>query len=333
MKYNFCTYFDSNYLIKGLAMYLSLVEKCHNFNLYFFAFDDESEKILNLLNLPSITVISQKDFENEELLKVKPGRTKAEYFWTCTPAIIKYAIEKFNLEECTYLDADLFFFDSPQILLEEIGKSSILITAHRYTPEHDKSELLGKYCVQFNTFRNDDKGMEALNWWYKACLDWCYIKVEDGKFGDQKYLDDWPVRFKGVHELKHLGGGVGPWNDSQYEFFKKDRKIWGRHKKTDEKFPIIFYHFHQSKLYKINGRIKLKSQYLSVNKNKNLFDMVYKEYEKALNDAFRTLEKFDFKPKFENKLDYYFKTIQEITPWWIKRPIKNLIRLGRNKNA
>ena len=58
------------------------------------------------------------------------------------------------------------------------------------------------------------------------------------KFGDQKYLDDWTVRFEGVHVLKNLGGGVAPWNIQQY---KLEEKL----------FELIFYHFHDLKfLYK-----------------------------------------------------------------------------------
>ena len=73
--------------------------------------------------------------------------------------------------------------------------------------------------------------MKALNWWRQACIEWCYNRVEDGKFGDQKYLDDWPVRFEGVHVLQHLGGGVAPWNVQQYDL-------------SDPRFEVVFYHFH-----------------------------------------------------------------------------------------
>lgn len=47
--------------------------------------------------------------------------------------------------------------------------------------------------IVFNLFifRNNQQGRKVLTWWRKACLEWCYNRFEDGRFGDQKYLDDW----------------------------------------------------------------------------------------------------------------------------------------------
>jgi hypothetical protein len=247
---NFCTLFDSNYAAKGLVMYSSLLKHCENFHLYIFAFDDLLYDFLKSEKLNHITVISLNEFENEELLRVKPTRTKAEYCWTSTSSTISYCFDKFGLDNCTYLDADLYFYSNPVVLIEEMGDNDVLITSHRYTPQFDVSSEAGKYCVQFMTFKNTLNGLKVLNWWKNACIDWCYARVEDGKFGDQKYLDDWTTRFEGVHELEHLGGGVAPWNMQQYCFTQNGKEILGKEITTRKEFKLIFFHFHAIYSYK-----------------------------------------------------------------------------------
>ena len=87
MKLNFCTLFDSYYLLKGLALHESLMKQCKSdFHLYIFLFDDKSYDILKKLNLNNVTIITLEEFEDEKLLEVKPGRSKGEYCWTCTPS-------------------------------------------------------------------------------------------------------------------------------------------------------------------------------------------------------------------------------------------------------
>ena len=281
--YNYCTLFDSNYLTRGLAMYESLKKHTKNFHLFIFAFDDMCYEILQKLNLDFVTIISLKEFEDEDLLKVKNDRTVAEYCWTATPSAIKYCIEKYNLENCTYVDADVYFFGDPSVLINEMGDKSVLITEHRYTPEYDQSSTSGIYCVQFLTFKNDENGMEVLNWWRKACLEWCYDRVEDGKFGDQKYLDDWPIRFKGIHILQHPGGGVAPWNIQQYKL-------------EENPFELIFYHFHGLKFLP-NNKVDLGPYRL----RKEDIRIIYKPYLLHLEDIRKRIEKLENRFTFCNK--------------------------------
>ncbi|MFC1497547.1 glycosyl transferase [Verrucomicrobiota bacterium] len=188
------------------------------------------------MNLPDVTVIARREFEDIELLRIRKERTAVEYCWTCTPSIIKYILERYDLGMCTYLDADLYFYADPKDLIAEMDDKSVLITEHRFSPAYDRSADCGKYCVQFLTFKNNAVGMKVLEWWRKACNAWCFDRFEGGKFGDQKYLDDWPERFPCVHVLRNPGGGVAPWNVQQYDFKKAS-------------FEIIFFHFHQIKLY------------------------------------------------------------------------------------
>lgn len=259
--YNFCTLFDSAYLIRGLAMYESLFHNCPNLHLYLFAFDDKCYETLIKLNLINVTVISLKEFEDARLLEVKPQRSKAEYCWTCTPSVINFVLENYNVDTCTYLDADLYFYASPEFLLNELGNNSVIITEHRFTPKYEWRLKYGKYCVQFVTFKKDVKGMSLLKHWRDDCLNWCFARLEDGKFGDQKYLDEWPESFDGVHILRHLGG-LAPWNIQQYDICVQDSKYLGKEKRSGQGFDAVFYHFHYLK-YFANGTIDLGPYELS----------------------------------------------------------------------
>lgn len=249
---NFCTLFNSNYLTRGIALNESLQRVCSSYHLYIIAFDDASYQYLHHSNLPNVTAISLSEFEDEALLKIKATRNAAEYCWTCTPSVILYCIERFDLPACTYIDADLLFYQDPKLLLDEMGTASVLITEHNYTKIYDVSATHGKYCVQFMCFKNTNFGITALKWWRERCLEWCYDKLEDGRFGDQKYLDDWLTRFEGVHVLKNEGGGVAPWNIQQYDLIDKTSELYILNKRSKIHFPLVFYHFHGLKFYSNN---------------------------------------------------------------------------------
>jgi hypothetical protein len=254
-------------------MYRSLARVCDDFHLYIFAFDDDALNLLRRLVLPRVTVVSLEEFEDKELLEIKLSRSRAEYCWTCTPSVSLYAIEHFGLPHCTYLDADIYFFSDPRVLLDEAPMDkSVLITEHRYTPRYDKTKTSGKYCVQFVYFKNDDNGMKALRWWRNACLEACEYNPAKGLNADQKYLDDWTQRFDGVHELAHLGGGVAPWNVNSYKILENNAKVSGKTKMSEE-FEIIFYHFHGLKHFK-NG----EAASMGYNLDKTVQDKIYRKY-------------------------------------------------------
>ncbi|MCX6138242.1 MAG: glycosyl transferase [Ignavibacteriales bacterium] len=280
MKMVFCTLFDSNYLSRGLTLYYSLERVCPEFHLYIFAFDERSDRVLRALNLPHATIVPLREFEDERLLAIKGTRSRAEYCWTCTSSTILHVLERYQEPMCTYLDADMMFFSSPQPLFDELGSDSVIITEHRYTPRYDKSILSGKYCVQFVTFRRDERGLKALRWWRERCLEWCYARYEDGKFGDQLYLDDWTDRFEGIHVLRHLGGGMAAWNVQQYRIHSGKNGLVGREIKSGEEFDVIFYHFHYVRFF-VNGLVDLGRRVLSEEAKSLLYVSYLKELERA----------------------------------------------------
>ncbi len=286
--YNFCTLFDSNYLTRGIACYRSLERQCTDFHLYIFAFDDKSFNVLKKLNLTKATIISLKEFEDEKLLAVKPTRSIAEYCWTSTSSTILYVLNNFNVDNCTYIDADIFFYSSPKIIFDEMDNKSILLTEHRYSPQYNKALKAGKYCVQFVTFKKDERAITALKWWRDRCIEWCYNRFEDGKFGDQLYLDDWTERFEGVHVMQNLGGGLAAWNIQQYVFSNDNGYLIGTEIKTQNKFAAVFYHFHYLKFF-TSGQVELGRRTL----NKNVLDTFYKPYIKLLEEIKIEVSKID----------------------------------------
>jgi hypothetical protein len=281
----FCTLFDSAYLSRGLAMYESLARHCREFTLYVFPFDDAALGCLRALALPNMVVVPLQEFEDPELLRVKPTRPRVEYCWTCAGSTVLYVLERFGHAACTYVDADIYFHSVPDPLLAELGSGDILITEHRYSPQHDFGKDVGIYCVQFVTFRNTGRALKALNWWRAACIESCERNITAGRFGDQKYLDDWPQRFEGVHVLQHLGGGVAPWNLQQYAFDPQPPHA-ATEIATGRRFEPVFFHFHGLEL-RTGGRVRLSGASYAI--GTDAFEVFYRPYLRHLDDIGRRL--------------------------------------------
>ncbi len=290
MKLNFCTLFNSAYLSRGIVLYESLVKHCPDFHLYVFAFDDKTFQYLSQAKYQYLTPISLRDFEDDKLLAIKSTRSAAEYCWTCTPSTILYCLTKFNLANCTYIDADMCFYSDPNILVEEMNGKSVLITEHRYTSKYDQTLKSGKYCVQFITAFNNAEGLNVINWWRESCIEWCYARHEDGKFGDQKYLDVWPTKFKGVHELIHLGGGMAPWNCQQYNFTISNGNLFGTELTSKKQFDAVFFHFHSLKFFDDDMVLLTDPGY---DLNSNAIELVFKPYVRSLMSVKEKIQRTD----------------------------------------
>lgn len=245
----YCTLFDVNYLTRALVLHRSLTRASTRFRLFAFCMDEESSRALARLDLPGVTSVPLTALEAHDgaLLSTKSDRTQVEYCWTATPAVCRYVFETHgDVDEVTYLDADLQFFSDPEPLFDELADDAVLIVPHRYAPEHRHMEpTSGTFNVEWLTFRRDADGLAALHWWHERCIEWCYFRSEDGKIGDQGYLDDFPRLFGRVHVLEHPGGGLAPWNVTAHHLERGRDGI----PRVDGR-PLIFYHHHSLRLYR-----------------------------------------------------------------------------------
>jgi len=230
VKEQFVTIFDSLFLPQGIVLSKSLYKNNPNCILWVICADELSYEILRKLNLINLKLIKLSDYETPELLKVKQERTIAEYLWTLTPFASKFVFNSDKtINKVTYIDADLYILDNLDSIFNEFASSnkSVMITKHGYNPIYDQSSLTGKFCVQFMIFiRHNSENVR--NWWEQECLKWCYARYEDGKFGDQKYLDSFPHLFKNdVHILTRENEILAPWNVQIYPY--SDAKIYHFH--------------------------------------------------------------------------------------------------------
>ena len=231
---HYVTLFNSLFLPQGIALHFSMERRIRDYVLWVLCVDQETFKVLSRLALPNVRLLNLDELETKELQEVKHSRTIGEYCWTLTPFAPRFVFDADQtVERVTYLDADLWFRKHPKPIFEELDHSGkdVLIIEHAYAPEYDQSETSGRFCVQFMPFTREG-GEVVRKWWEERCIEWCFARVELNKFGDQKYLDDWPDRFPDkVYILKDKEKALAPWNATRFPYSNS-----------------VFYHFHGLRL-------------------------------------------------------------------------------------
>jgi hypothetical protein len=236
----YCTYFDHNYLSRGLALYHSLRRHAPGARLWVLCLSPECHRVLVALDLPGIVAVPLGDFEaaDPELAATRANRSIVEYYFTCSPAWILYVQgQEPDAEWVTYLDGDLYFFASPDAIYQELNQSAVAIIPHRYAPNLEKRRSFGTYNVGWVGTRNDADGMAVIRWWRAKCIEWCYDYVEGDRYADQGYLDFFSRLSPRVRSVENIGANLAPWNIANYRI-----DIRGDQVMVDET-PLIFFHF------------------------------------------------------------------------------------------
>lgn len=212
---------------------------CQPYHLWILALCRKTLDVLGRLSLPNTTVVPMRTFETKELVNLKRTRTKVEYFWTCTPSWMLHVLDHYNIAQLNYLDADCYFFSHPGAMFEEIGDAPLGITPHRFSPSKLHFLSNGIYNVGLVHVKRTPKGLSCMREWARQCIDWCYRRVEGGKFADQRYLDAWPKKW-GAYPIRHKGVNLAPWNQAeQYSYTLRGGQVY------IDNDPLIWYHFHQ----------------------------------------------------------------------------------------
>lgn len=280
MKNVFCTLYNSLYLDKGLVLYESLKKCSKNSILYVLCMDDKCFEVLSDISEENLIPILLQEVENEKMKEAKQNRSIAEYCWTCSSRLIEYVLDSNAPDSCTYIDADMYFFNDPQCLIDEMmsaGKSAMVVP-HRFPKETEHIAVtIGTYCVEFNTFLNNDDGKKILNHWHNLCLECCSNLGDGIHWGDQKYLDILVKYYpEQIHVCEHVGAGVAPWNIMRYKGIEETNYMT-TFKDTGIKSNIVFYHY-QALSYIGNNWIETGVSNGKRNIDYDLVDAIYGLY-------------------------------------------------------
>lgn len=236
----FVTLFNHKYLLQGIVLIKSIISYSFSEIIYIICLDDTTYSILEKKKFNRVVLIKIENIETNELKEVKKTRTFAEYCWTLTPFSIKHL---FNINDSitsvTYLDADIMFLRNIKLLYQNFfeSKKKVLITYHGYDPIYDASEFSGRHCVQFLTFKKNNDYI--LDKWSNQCLDWCYNRHEEGKFGDQMYLHKWDeTYFDAVATIENINYLLAPWNANRFPYSE-----------------ACLFHFHSLKIYYYKNKL------------------------------------------------------------------------------
>lgn len=280
---SFTTYFDKNYLSRGIVLYDSLKENCVEFELYILCLDEFTENYfkINEQRFPNVKTLLLADIESDDtaLKACKANRNTIEYYFTLSPCLPLYLLKKFNLSHICSLDADILFLSDPKLLFDYLNEYSIIITPHKFSKEIAEHIKFGKYNVSFQIFKNDETGISCLETWRNQCIEWCYdtFDQENNRFADQKYLDNWIVRYpQKVKELFDNVSGLAPWNLNNFMIEKKGDVYYSNGER------IVFYHFHHFKT--LTTKVATNGFYFYRAKQYKAIDLLYLEYWNKLDE-------------------------------------------------
>jgi len=283
MKIHIATLFDKNYVVRTVAFYEALA-KLGEYTFWFLCLDNDSKVLLEKLALPNVVLKTLDDLSDTELMATKSDRSVGEFAFTAKSVFVNYVANKTpNGEALIFADNDVIFFLPPDNLLEEMreGNYSIGITLHRFPKDKDyMNDRVGKYNAGLLFFILDPDSRACISDWRRDCIDWCYLKYEEERFGDQKYIMKWPKNYKGVYVILNKGVNTGSWNLFNWNVTKQGEQFF------IDQDPLECYHFHRVKFYADGKEVKMLPIYF-------YHQELYKIYEEQIGKAWQKILEVD----------------------------------------
>ena len=274
----YVTYFDAAYAARARVMIESLRAAGDAQRVVAVCFDDSAQQLCASWLIDKVDAVSIDDVVASFplLTEVRAERSRAEWFFTCTPWVMRYVCDDLSEGEwLTYLDADLVFHANPQPVFDEMGVGDAGIIEHRFRADQQSLERFGRYNVGWVSIRNSRHGRRLLRWWADRCVEWCSDTPRGGLFADQGYLNHFEVVIPTVHVISNPGANLAPWNlDSHAVSEAQDGSV------LVDGVALLFFHAHGLRLHD-NSYYAMHRRF-GTSANQAVRDRVYAPYVHAL---------------------------------------------------
>ncbi|MEE8525769.1 MAG: glycosyltransferase [Thermoanaerobaculia bacterium] len=252
---NACTIVAKNYLPFARVLARSFLEH-HPDGRFFVLLIDRGEDLVRPED-ESFTLVEVEELDNVPDLDAFLFKyTILESSTAIKPYFIEHLFRRFELPNLCYVDPDILVLRP----LEEVSRrldpgsddrTSIVLTPHLDEPMPDDgahpSELTilqaGSYNLGFLGLRWTPVTERLLTWWQERLYDQCLVRIDQGLFVDQKWMDIVPGIFEDFHLLLHPGYNVAYWNLHGRELTRTGDDDANGDSYLAKGEPLVFFHF------------------------------------------------------------------------------------------
>ncbi|MDA8019763.1 MAG: glycosyltransferase family 4 protein [Thermoanaerobaculia bacterium] len=174
------------------------------------------------------------------------------------PFFLEWLIDRDGLENLVYFDPDILITGSLDELAGLVARHAVVLTPHLTDPIEDQRFPTEQAILQagsnnlgFVALRSCPTSRRLLRWWQERLYDHCVVRIEEGLFVDQKWMDlaaglfGGEAKDGGVKVHVDPGYNVAYWNLHGRRLSRSnddvtDVEVRGQH---GDPSPLIFFHF------------------------------------------------------------------------------------------
>lgn len=275
---------SNNYLSQAKTLADSVLKHEPDYNVLIFLVDNLSDSIDYTFFLPH-QIIPIEDIGINNLKKLWKKYNIIELNTCVKASVFKYLFSLYeNLDYTFYFDPDIMLFNSIKSLEAEFIENDILLTPHivspikldNFMPSENTFLNYGIYNLGFIGVKKTTNTLSFLDWWEERLFKKGQIKVSDGIFVDQLYINLVPLFFDNVKIMKQLGFNAAPWNLHERENLTKN----GTKYLINNSEKLVFYHFSS---YNYKEPENISKYYNRYNfENRSDYKLIYSVYHHKL---------------------------------------------------